>query len=83
MKYIVLGTSKEEFMFVFSGEIMHKNMADAVRRMKVGEIISAGFIMSGSRKCFGTSESLGVKSRSDVDTQLLADGGWRKLVTTT
>lgn len=74
-------------MVVFPESIVHEEMLDAVKEMWVGaknrwelphrhaECVGAGFIFAG--KCFGASESVGVKSRMGVDTELFTAGGER------
>ena len=79
MKYIVTKNEKgQEEIFIFSKEISHDCMAEAVMGIKNQSFgnwrrvrrkpISAGFIEGG--ECVGRSESLGLESREE-DTKLL------------
>jgi len=84
MKYIVLQHENEEFFFQFPNhsKISHKNFAEIIKRIQVhdlfgnwtrefgvADVVSAGFV-DKSGACFGHSESLDLKSREDIDTQL-------------
>lgn len=90
MKYIVIRShSNKEMMFVFPEDVVHARMFESVTQIRSGfpgdrnwdkpyydaQIVSAGFINNGF--CSGMSESLKVKSRQDIDTQLFKDGGMR------
>lgn len=79
MKYIVTKSNENKIeIFIFSRDIPHNVMAEAVSRMRNQthdnwrridrEPISAGFVEG--RKCVGESESLNLKSRVE-DTELL------------
>lgn len=79
MKYIVTKSEEgSEEIFVFPMTIPHREMANAVSRLKNQlhgdwrridrEPVSAGFVENGV--CVGDSESLGLKSRPE-DTELL------------
>lgn len=81
MKYIVIQLGEHERLFVFPREIDHDRMFEAceairfgdernwVREIrKNGEVIAAGFITHMC--CHGSSETLCVASRGEVDTQL-------------
>lgn len=81
MKYICTKKADgTEEIFTFSMKINHDCMMEAVESIKNQthnrwirihrDIISAGFV-SAKGTCFGNSETLGVKSRGDVDTELL------------
>ena len=81
MKYIVTEDSdgKEE-IFLFPRSINHDCMAEALKLIKNHtrrnwvkirrDPISAGFV-SHDNKCYGESESLGLKSRHGFDTEIL------------
>lgn len=82
MKYIVYVDDNTEYLVSFPRKIDHVLMAEAMENLRFGgriwhrnqgEILAAGFIDSG--KCHGKSETLGIVSRGDVDTQLLKAGG--------
>jgi hypothetical protein len=82
MKYIVMSLNGKEEIFVFPRTVDHDRMAEACeairfggdrnwrREYRDGECVAAGFIDGG--KCHGRSETLGLKSRGEVDTKLLA-----------
>jgi hypothetical protein len=82
MKYIVVQLGEKESIFVFPRNIDHDRMFEALEAIrfgsernwvreirKNGEAISAGFIDGG--RCHGHSETLGLASRGEPDTQLL------------
>lgn len=85
MKYIVTQRETEltnvniEEIFIFPKSVNHDCFAEVAGRIKdqtygnwhrvYREVISAGF--TDGVKCYGESESLGIKSRKDEDTQLL------------
>ena len=79
MKYIVYWESEREFLVTFPDEIRHDRMSEAMEDLRFGgdydghrrqgEIVAAGFVVDG--KCHGSSQTLGVASRGDVDTKLL------------
>ena len=85
LKYIVISDGKAEYMVVFPHNFAHKYMTEAVKAIKEGlpsqwrrpyigfETVAAGFITSDGI-CEGESESLGLKSRGAIDTQLFDDG---------
>jgi hypothetical protein len=80
-KYIVIEQDGEELMFAFPATISHAHMLEAVRTTKQGvfqhwtrpyrdsKLVSAGFI-NIHHDCYGESETLNIKSRGDVDTDL-------------
>jgi len=85
MKYIVMSLEGKEEIFVFPRTVDHDRMFEACERIRFGhgrdwnrkylrngECVGAGFVDGG--KCHGHSETLGVKSRGEADTKLLA--GW-------
>lgn len=85
IKYIVIRQPDgDELLFTFPAAVEHLSMFQSVKTMRVGpdgrwtrpyswaECVGAGFIMD--RQCYGESESIGIKSRSDVDTALLRTG---------
>ncbi len=71
MKYIILDTPHGQQPVVFPASFNHSWMAGQMKDM---EVVSAGFVDQGPDgvSCHGFSESLGVKSRPDFDTELLA-----------
>jgi hypothetical protein len=87
MKYLVANLEGHEAMFVFPRAVDHDRMAEALTMIRFGynhnwerkllprdgkadgNIISAGFVDNG--KCHGRSETLGLFSRGDADTELL------------
>ena len=80
MKYIVTKQDDgDEEIFIFPESVHHNIMAESISRLRnqtwgnwerINRTpISAGFIRWG--KCVGESESLSLKSRPDIDTQLL------------
>lgn len=85
MKYIVIAKDGEELVFTCPNhpKITHKNFAESVRHIRIdegrqswsrqfarSEIVAAGFVNSAGI-CHGTSESLQVASRGQIDTDLL------------
>lgn len=86
MKYIVTVLDDKEVIFVFPRCVDHDRFAEGVegirfgsarhweRKLRGGEILAAGFVDGGV--CHGTSETLGISSRGDVDTALLRAGGY-------
>lgn len=82
MKYIVMALADKEEIFVFPRTVDHDRMAEACeairfgddhnwkRKYREGECIAAGFIDGGI--CHGRSETLGLTSRGEKDTQLLS-----------
>lgn len=80
-KYIVMALGDNETIFVFPKVVDHDRMVEACayirfggdhgwsRKYKEGQVISAGFI-SSKGECYGHSETLGLKSRGAVDTEL-------------
>lgn len=85
MKYIVTKLDDKEVIFVFPKSVDHDRMWEAMaairfdsgrdwsRKLRDGELVSAGFISHGI--CTGRSESLGVESRKGLDTALLTEAG--------
>lgn len=85
MKYIVTVNhdqkGKEEII-IFSNSIIHKCMAEVVKRIKnsggIGweredrEVIAAGF--TDGMACWGRSESLDLDSRGALDAKLISRG---------
>jgi len=83
VKYIVMSLAGKEEIFVFPRMVDHDRMAEACERIRFGhrdwnrlykqngECVAAGFIDGG--KCHGHSETLGIKSRGEADTKLLAE----------
>ncbi len=85
MKYIVTVNhdqkGKEE-IFIFSNSVIHKSMAEVVKRMKNSagmrweredrEVIAAGF--TDGMACWGRSESLDIGSRGAQDAKLISRG---------
>lgn len=73
-KYIVLGYEDValEKMIVFPHNIRHDTMAKAMRFLLYDHIVSAGFI-DEFLQCFGESNSLMIKSRKQVDTDLFKE----------
>ena len=71
-KYIVLEDDfvKSPSIIVFPSNISHKNMSDALKRIRFNKVISAGFI-DEFMKCYGESQTLNLKSRFEEDTLLL------------
>ncbi len=83
MKYVTVRSDKSgEQLFIFPKNIDHNRFAEVLNNIKHGEannwtriyheVISAGF--TDGVKCYGGSETLGVKSRP-FDTELLKIGG--------
>ncbi len=82
MKYIVMSDEdgKEE-IFIFPKSVNHDCMAEAISRIKNQTwgnwvrvwrtTVSAGFVSDGV--CSGYSETLGLKSRGDQDSQLIGE----------
>lgn len=81
MKYIVVVLEGEESIFAFPRSVDHDRMFEALQAIRFGpernwsrkircdgEAISAGFVDDGI--CHGRSETLGLASRSEVDTAL-------------
>lgn len=86
MKYIVVEVTQagivRELPFIFPEAFVHKSMfgyvqreylfehqADSVRCVGAGFINSVGVAPAGG--CYGESESLGVKSRGELDDKLI------------
>ena len=79
MKYIVYQDGDKEYLVAFPRSINHDRMAEALEALRFGserdwhrrqgEVLAAGFI-TGDR-CHGSSETLGITSRLDTDTELL------------
>lgn len=82
MKYIVMALADQEEIFIFPRTVDHDRMKEACeiirfgdernwnRKYRQGGCVSAGFIDNGI--CHGRSETLGLSSRSEADTKLLA-----------
>jgi len=82
VKYLVAVLNSKEMMFVFPRDVEHDRMWEALEAIRFGDdhnwrrelqtegsLVSAGFIdLMGY--CYGTSETLGIGSRGDVDTAL-------------
>lgn len=80
MKYIVIVLDGVEVMFIYPKAVDHDRMYEAMeairfgserawdRKLREGEVVSAGFITNGS--CHGKSETMGVGSRPEIDTAL-------------
>lgn len=70
-KYIVVENDfvKSPSIIIFPSNISHKNMSDALKRIRFNKVISAGFI-DDFMQCFGESQTLNLKSRKE-DTVLL------------
>ena len=82
MKYICMLSGDDTFeIFPFPRTVNHDVMAEILTRLKdqthgnwqriTRTVISAGFVTAGG-KCYGESETLGLESRGDEDTALLA-----------
>ncbi len=86
MKYIVYSDNGHEVMVIFPRSIEHSRMKEALECLRFGtdrdwhrsqgEVLSAGFLDNGV--CSGTSESLDITSRPDLDTDLYRKGGSSK-----
>ena len=80
MKYVVYQDSGNEVLVMFPRTINHDRMAEALEALRFGsdrdwhrrqgQIVSAGFVVDGN--CSGSSETLGIRSRPEIDTKLLA-----------
>lgn len=83
MKFIVMSLLEKEEIFVFPRNVDHDRMFEACEAIRFGgdrnwerkylrdgECVAAGFIDGG--QCHGKSETLGIKSRGEADTKLLA-----------
>lgn len=78
MKYIcVSGEGDKEYIYVFPRFVHHDAMEEVISHMSYAmdschyeKLISAGFVNS-NLECFGESETLGIPSRKDKDTNLL------------
>lgn len=70
MKYIVVRTPNGEAPVLFPREFIHRWVARTLSPMPV---LSAGFVRldGGQPRCFGTSESLNLRSRPDRDSALV------------
>lgn len=70
-KYIVVENDfvKSPSIIIFPSNISHKNMSDALKRIRFNKVISAGFI-DDFMQCYGESQTLNLKSRTE-DTVLL------------
>lgn len=73
-KYVVLSQKIEddtiENIYIFPSTVIHRTV---VKNMK-GVCVGAGFIARTNKNklyCVGSSDSLGIKSRGDKDTELL------------
>lgn len=83
MKYIVYKNGNIENLVAFPHTIDHDRMAEAMEALRFGgprnwyrrcgAVVAAGFIDGG--QCNGHSETLGIKSRGEVETRLLAAQG--------
>lgn len=85
MKYIMMritdqrpdGVMTRDIPIVFPSLLTHKDVALAVKdycpELSESHVVSAGFVNSISMQpdCHGASESIGVSSRGDVDSQIL------------
>jgi hypothetical protein len=81
MKYIVMILDGEESIFLFPRTVDHDRFAEGMeairfggnqdwkRKLRGGEIVSAGFVDGGN--CYGHSETLNLESRGEADTELL------------
>ena len=79
MKYLVYQDGDQEYLVAFPRSIRHDRMAEAMAALRFGserdwhrrqgQVLAAGFITTG--KCHGESETLGIKSRGEADTELL------------
>ena len=81
MKYIVFELNGKEMIFMFPRQVDHDRMVEAAeairfgdhrnweRKLRDGEIVSAGFVTGGV--CHGRSETLDIGSRGKADTDLL------------
>jgi len=68
MKYIcIINFGNQQEIFVFPKTINHAYMADLLHC----PVISAGFV-SIANMCFGESLTLDLKSRGQIDTDILA-----------
>jgi len=70
MKYIVLQSVKDETPVLFPHEFMHSWVAGQLAPL---EVVSAGFVemTDGIVRCYGTSSSLRISSRGDMDSELV------------
>lgn len=86
MKYIIYLDNGTEYGVTFPRGINHNHMAKALEALRFGgdrdwhrrqgKVVAAGFIdRLGS--CSGYSETLGIKSRGRIDTELFNQGGSR------
>lgn len=77
LKYIVLDAPGGEAPIIFPRSFYHSYVAGLFSGMTV---LGAGFVeigedVSGGVRCYGTSSSLRIDSRGDVDTKLVNDVG--------
>lgn len=75
-KYICIGYGLAgDSIFIFPAHVEHKTMAEHLVHEVLGfTVLSAGFVrenVTGRMVCFGESESLGIKSRPEIDTALV------------
>lgn len=77
MKYIIYDNGLNDVPVIFPEYIGHNEMVDSLV-IKKENLISAGFIRFESYlsrdfklHCYGNSQSLGIDSRGNVDTQLI------------
>ena len=73
-KYIVVNSHHlpKEQMIIFPAIIKHDEMAKAMGRLRLPNVVSAGFINGEFMQCYGESISLFRKSRP-IDTDLLKE----------
>lgn len=68
LKYIIIPHNDFELMITFPDIIEHYHFVHA-SNIRESTIISAGFI-NNKLECYGSSHSLGIKSRGTEDTKL-------------
>ena len=71
-KYIVVSDvdGNIERMIIFPSSMKHSTMAKAMKRQRLPNVISAGFI-DEFMKCYGESLTVRSKSRGQKDTDML------------
>jgi len=71
-KYIVVADDHGDYekMIIFPASIKHDTMSRAMSRARYPKIVSAGFI-DEFMKCYGSSMTLNIESRKEIDTIML------------
>lgn len=83
MKYVMIRRGKQVFPVIFPDFLVHEDIADSIiallsnmdgEKMMPREVVSAGDVSVPVAVCSGSSQTLGINSRHDVDSKVITVG---------